>query len=62
MGYMSRMGSTPVWGVDPAVIALAIERARRERSLAVWALLKSVFGRGAGPVREASELSAVATR
>jgi hypothetical protein len=45
MSNTSRTSSTPVWGVDPAVVAAAIERGRRERSQAFWAMLQAVFGR-----------------
>lgn len=36
--------SHEVFGVDRAVIEAAMQRARRERSKALWALVRSVFG------------------
>lgn len=59
MSYTSNATGAPVWGVDRAVVAAAMERARRERSLAFWAMLRAVFGRKAA-APEVSEPNAIA--
>ncbi len=41
------------FGVDRSVVAEAIRRGRRERSQALWAILRGIFGRPA--VRQPSD-------
>jgi hypothetical protein len=55
MSNMSKTSRATALGVDPAVVAAAIERGRRERSLAFWAMLQAVFGRPEN--RDAGETS-----
>lgn len=42
---MSNTAHTTNRSIDPAVIEAAIQRGRRERSRAFWAMLQSIFGR-----------------
>lgn len=46
---MTTIGNNPFGfqGVDRAVVEAAMNKARRERSEAVWALLQKLFGRRA---------------
>lgn len=61
MSYTSNATGAPVWGIDQAIVAAAIERARRERSLAFWAMLRAITGRSAA-TPEVPEPDALAAR